>query len=125
MKASKTAPKPPSTRQRAQQIHVPVLPAEAIEIKKNAAMCGMPVATYLRKLGLNYKPTSLVDAETVPVLIKVNADLGRLGGLLKMFLTNDEKLKILGKEQTKAWLEKLLADIETTQLQLYETVKRL
>ena len=125
MKAAKASEKPPSTRQRVQQLRVPVLPAEADEIKKNAAKCGMTVAAYLRDLGLKYKPSSLVDADAVQEMVKVNGDQGRLGGPLKMYLTNDERVKAMGKDKANAAVEHLLADIKTTQAQLFEKVKQL
>jgi hypothetical protein len=44
------------SRQRIHQLRVPVLPAEIVEIKQNAADCGMSIAAYLRELGLKHKP---------------------------------------------------------------------
>jgi len=125
MNAAKASAKPPSTRQRVKHLRVPVLPNEAIEIKNNAANCGLVVAAYLRELGLKYKPASVVDADAVQVLVKVNADQGRLGGLLKMYLSNDERVKGMSKEQKNAAIENLLTDIKTAQAKLLETVQRL
>jgi hypothetical protein len=112
------------SRQRIQSLKVWVLPAEASAIKSNAKDCSLPVAAYLRNLGLNYKPKTILDANSVLELVKVNGDLGRLGGLLKMLLTNEEKVKALGKEQVAAKIDSLLEEIEATQALLFETVKR-
>jgi len=80
------------SRQRIKLIPVPVLPSEKEEIKTRAKACGMSVAAYLRTLGLNHRPKAVLDAKAVLELAKVNGDLGRLGGLLKMLLTNNERL---------------------------------
>ena len=112
------------SRQRVKQLQVPVLATEAEAIKSNAAKFGLPVAAYLRTLGLNHQPKTILDSKAVIVLAKVNGDLGRLGGLLKMFLTNDEKLKLLGKEEVAAKIHALLDDMQTTQGLLLETVNK-
>lgn len=90
-----------------------------------AKSCGLSTSAYLRALGLNYQPKSILDLQTVPTLAKVNADQGRLGGLLKMLLTNDNRLKKAGKEQTQKTITSLLNDIKRTEDLLYETVQSL
>ena len=112
------------SRRRVQKLQVPVLPAEAIEIKSNAADCGLAVAAYLRNVGLKYKPNSILDYKAISELVKVNADLGRLGGLLKMWLTNDERLKLFGKELVVAKINGLLDEIQLTQIALLEVAKK-
>ena len=112
------------SRQRVKKLQVPVLATEAEVIKSNAAKFGLPVAAYLRTLGLNHQPKTILDSKAVIELAKVNGDLGRLGGLLKMFLTNDEKLKLLGKEEVAAKIHALLDDMQTTQGLLLETVNK-
>ena len=112
------------SRQRVKQLQVPVLATEAETIKSNAAKFGLPVAAYLRTLGLNHQPKTILDSNAVIELAKVNGDLGRLGGLLKMFLTNDEKVKLLGKEQTALKIDALLGEIQSTQALLLETVNK-
>ena len=64
-----------------------VTPAERAEIERLAAATRLPVSTYLRTLGLGYEPKSLLDAERVADLLKACGDLGRLGGLLKLWLS--------------------------------------
>jgi hypothetical protein len=110
------------SRQRVQPLKVWALPAEAVAIKGNAGNCGMSVSSYLRNLGLNHKPKSILDADAVIALAKVNGDLGRLGGLLKMLLTNDERLKSLGKDTPK--IDDLLEQIQASQVLLFEKVKQ-
>ncbi len=112
------------SRRRVQKLQVPVLPAEAVEIKSNAKDCGLAVAAYLRNVGLQYKPKGILDYKAIGELVKVNADLGRLGGLLKMWLSNDERLKLLGKELVIAKINSLLDEIELTQATLLEAARK-
>jgi hypothetical protein len=64
-----------------------VTPAERAEIERLASTTGQSVSSYLRTLGLGYEPKSLLDAERVGELLKACGDLGRLGGLLKLWLS--------------------------------------
>lgn len=52
---------------------------------------GLSLSAYLREVGLGTPPRSVVDYEQVAVLAQIHADLDRLGGLLKMWLTNNER----------------------------------
>ena len=114
-----------TSRQRIRRIQVLLLPAEAAAIKSHATNCSLSASAYLRNLGLHYRPKSNVDADAVMEMIKSNGDQGRLGGLLKMWLTNDERLKLLGKEQIVPKINKLLDEIQATQALLFEKVKKL
>ena len=94
-------------------IRVCVLPEEKAAIEEQARKAGMSVSAYLRNVGLNYEPTSVVDYDAVLDLIKINADLGRVGGLLKMWLTNDERINILNGARKRAIINSALQRIET------------
>lgn len=80
------------TRRDYPPIKVYVLPDERTEIEARAQQARMSNSTYLRQLGQGYEPASTVDHEAVLELIRAKGELGRLGGLLKMWLTNDERL---------------------------------
>ncbi len=84
----------------------------------------MSVATYLRNLGLHYKPKGIFDADAVMEMSKVNSDLGRLGGLLKMWLTNNDGWQALAKEQELPNIHTLLHNIQAIQDLLLETVQK-
>jgi hypothetical protein len=112
------------SRQRVKQLRVPVLPTELTAIKTSAANCGLSVAAYLRTLGLNHQPKTTLDADGIIEMVKINGDLGRLGGLLKMLLTNDERLKAMGKEQVTARIHGMLEDIQSTQSLLFEAARK-
>ncbi|MBN2825822.1 MAG: hypothetical protein JXQ76_10885 [Campylobacterales bacterium] len=45
----------------------------------------------MRNLALNYPIHSVVDQLALNQLVQANADLGRVGGLFKMWLSNDSK----------------------------------
>jgi hypothetical protein len=59
---------------------------ERAAIESRAAATGLSASAYLRSVGLGYAPRSTLDAVQVTELLKVAGDLGRLGGLLKMWL---------------------------------------
>ncbi|TWA81540.1 hypothetical protein FBY14_12432 [Azospirillum brasilense] len=63
------------------------MPAERAALKANAAAAGLPLSAFLLAAGLGQTVKSVVDLRQVAELAKVNADLGRLGGLLKLWLT--------------------------------------
>jgi len=77
---------------RKRQLHDPVLPDEEAAIKKMAASTGLSVAAYLRNISLGYQVRSILDNKRVEELARINGDLGRLGGLLKLWLTNDPRV---------------------------------
>ena len=65
---------------RKKRLRVPVLPDEEVAIKKMAASTGLPVAAYLRRVGLGYPVHSTLDHKGAEALASINGDLGRLGG---------------------------------------------
>lgn len=79
------------TRRTTLPINVWCLPAERAEIEANAKAAGLSLSAYLWEVGLGTQPRSVVDYEQVAVLARTQADLNRLGGLLKMWLTNKER----------------------------------
>jgi hypothetical protein len=79
-------PKRAAPQRRTQAIAVWVRPAERAKIQRLAASSGLSMSVYLKTLGLAYEPKSVLDAERVGDLLKACGDLGRLGGLLKLWL---------------------------------------
>lgn len=73
-------------------INVYCLPEEKALIQIHARQVGHSASSYLRAIALGYTVESLLDYEHVQELARINGDLGRLGGLLKLWLTDDEKL---------------------------------
>ena len=60
--------------------------AEHASIAETARAVGLPVAGLIRRLALGYEPESIVDSRTLLELIRLRSDLGRLGGVMKMWL---------------------------------------
>jgi hypothetical protein len=102
------------TRKNSPPIKVYCLPSERKQIEKQAGLVGMSVGAYLRNIGMGYEVTGIVDAEQVRELARINGDLGRLGGLLKLWLTNDVRTAQFGEATIRA----LLSKIESTQDEL-------
>ncbi|HDS1797958.1 TPA: CopG family transcriptional regulator [Pseudomonas putida] len=74
-------------RRRGKPIEVWVTDEEKSAITEMAVEAGMSRSGYLRALGLNTPIRSVVDLKAVADLAKVNGDLGRVAGLLKLWLT--------------------------------------
>jgi len=108
------------TRKHGKHIRVPVLPEEEALIKRNADAAGLSTAAFLRKVGMGYEVESMVDIEQVQELSRVNGDLGRLGGLLKLWLSNDERTRNFSVSLIKT----LLGKIESTQNELRTVMDR-
>lgn len=108
----------PVTR-KATQLRVPVLPVEAAEIRRMAKAAELPVAAYLRSVGLGYRLHGKLDNRRVEELARINGDLGRLGGLLKLWLTDDPRTAQFGETTILAVLSK----IEDTQLEMQRIMR--
>jgi len=110
-----------TTRKGTPPINVWVTPDEKEEITALAKQAGLSVSAYLRTLGLGYAPKSLVDNHQVMELARINGDLGRLGGLLKLWLTNDARTAQFGENVIRA----TLARIEDTQSEMVDVMKQI
>ncbi len=99
-----------ATRKNSPPIKVYCLPEERSQIEMNAKAAGLSVAGYLRDVGQGYQIKGIVDYEQVRELVRINGDLGRLGGLLKLWLTDDVRTARFGD----ATILRLLDRIEET-----------
>ena len=83
-----TGAEPPKSkaRRRGKPIEVWVNDEEKAQISTRAEQSGLSRSGYLRAVGLNYPIRSVVDLAAVGDLAKVNGDLGRVAGLLKLWL---------------------------------------
>ena len=57
-------------------------------IQNKAQQTRESMSSYLRRVGLELKVTARTDAQAAALLFKANADLGRLGGLFKLAITD-------------------------------------
>jgi len=75
------------TRRRPELIQVRVTQEEKEMIKQRAGSCaGSTMAHYLRSLGLGLRVKTKADLGVAHQLIKLSADMGRVGGLIKLFI---------------------------------------
>ncbi|MBZ0067853.1 MAG: conjugal transfer transcriptional regulator TraJ [Thiobacillus sp.] len=106
--------KKPATRKASPPIKVYCLPEERARIEANAEAAGLSLSAYLLAVGQGYAVQGVMDYEKVRELAAINGDLGRLGGLLKLWLTDDIRTAHFGESTIRA----LLGRIERTQDQM-------
>ncbi len=106
---------------RSHHLRVPVFDDERKAIESQAASACMSIAGYLREVGQGYQIKGVVDYEQVRELARINGDLGRLGGLLKLWLTNDERTVKFGQETILA----VLSRIEITQEEMGRVMQKI
>lgn len=109
-----------NTRDRQLPMKTFVSAAERAEIEVRAEAAGLSVSSYLRAAGLGHPVRSVLDHDAVMALAKVNADQGRLGGLLKLWLS-----KRPGDGAPEKDVRQLLHGIEELQGALAKVVARL
>jgi hypothetical protein len=107
------------TRKNTPPVKVYCLPEERAQLQASASAARKSLSTYLLNVGLGYPVRSILDQRCVEDLLRVNADMGRLGGLLKLWLTNDERTAAFSESTIRA----LLAKIEATQDELLDVVR--
>lgn len=73
-------------RREVSPIKVFVTDDEKAELSRRAASCGLSNAAFMRAAGLNHPVKARADLEAIRELVKLNADLGRVAGLLKLWL---------------------------------------
>lgn len=78
-----------TTKKTAMKIYVD--PSEYVEIIQSADRAQLSVSTYVRRLCLGMPTPTFEKQKAVRELLAVNADLGRLGGLLKMWLMDEDR----------------------------------
>jgi len=100
---------------------------EKERLRLKATMCGCKTPSYIRRLALGYPLQSLVDQYAVDQLLQAKADLGRLGGLFKLWLTKNEDFRAeakLGKHDYEG-VERLVDDLAAKEKELIEIAKTL
>jgi len=100
-----------TTRKNTLPVKVYCLPDERAQLQSLAAASNRSMSSYLLTVGLGYKVRGILDHRQVEELARINGDLGRLGGLLKLWLTDDVRTEAFGESTIRA----LLSKIESTQ----------
>lgn len=100
-------------RRRGKPIEVWVTDLEKEEIRARADQASLSMSGYLRELGLNRAVKSKADLLAVSDLAKVNGDLGRVAGLLKLWLAEKR-----GQGARPADVEKMMIDFRAMQQEM-------
>ena len=106
-------------------LRVVVTPAERDQIAATAGRLAMSTSAYLRSLGLGYQPIGHLDMVGIQRLNAARADQARMGNLLKLWLSDDAKLRVFKPGQAEAWIAKLLPAVHANQVQMYEILQGL
>lgn len=108
-----------TTRKGSPPIKVYCLAEERERIAANARAAGLSRSAFLLAVGQGYRVQGITDYEHVREMVRVNGDLGRLGGLLKLWLTDDVRTAQFGEATILA----LLGRIEATQDEMSRIMK--
>jgi hypothetical protein len=107
-------------RERRRPLRVVVSASERVLIVERAAAACLSVSAYLRNLGVGWEPKSTLDHQAILALARINADQGRLGGLLKLWLSERP-----GQGASTVDARRLLGEIEAAQRELRKLLERL
>jgi len=102
------------------RVKVSLSASERAAVEERAVATGRSLSALLRDAALGIEPKSILDLQAVQALVKVNADQGRLGGLLKLWLSDRP-----GDGASTSDVRRLLREIEETQITLRKLVQRL
>ena len=92
--------------------------AEHARVVSLAEQCGLSASELVRRVVLGQTVNSKVDRQSFLDLLQINADLGRLGGLLKFGLS-DESPKVV----TPAELRRVLHEVEDCQEEMRQLIR--
>jgi hypothetical protein len=98
---------------------------EAERITDNAAAAQLKVPEFLRRLGQGFVPQSRIDQQAIRELCHSVADLGRLGGLLKLWMSETRASTSHGENVDLKSIEEVWRDIQIISGQLKDKVKSL
>jgi len=111
------------TRKVSPRVRVYCLPKEKERIEENAAQAGKSASAFLLAIGQGYEVAGVVDAEQVREMARINGDLGRLGGLLKLWLTDDVRTAKFKKSTVLHLLEKIEANQDALALTMSKVIR--
>lgn len=92
---------------------------ERAEIEIRAAQTGLSVSAYMRAAGLNHPVRSVLDLKSVADLVRVNGDLGRVAGLLKLWLAEKR-----GQGASPVDVEALMKELWALQTEMRQIMGR-
>ena len=110
---------------RAHVLRVPATDQEIACIDARAGESGLPRAAYMRRVAMGAQATTKVDRDQIKALLNLQADLGRLGGLLKHWIALDERQSGPRPHQLHAAFDEVLRKILSTQAEVLSAAKDL
>lgn len=115
------------SEQRKRQKHylIRVHDEEAERIAANASAAQLKVPEFLRRLGQGHVPQSRMDQQAIRDLCLSVANLGRLGGLLKLWMAETRSTPAQGENVDLKSIEEVWRDIQDVSRQLKDKVKSL
>ena len=113
-----------SNRKTTTPIKVCCTPVERQTLIEKAGQCGLSVSNFLRTIGLGFGIVSLVDHRKVDELVRINGDLGRLGGLLKLCLGNEASFQHVSTHGYKDQIVATISDIKANQASMKAIIKQ-
>lgn len=105
---------------RKRPIKVYVTDEDRARIEAGAEATRLSLSDFMRSAALGVQIKSAYDLEAVRALAKVNGDLGRLGGLLKLWLADSP-----GVGAKEGDVQQLLEQIKTTAAEVREGMQRI
>jgi hypothetical protein len=111
---------PQDPRDRGRPLKAFVTPGERLTIESKASAAGLSVSSYLRAAALGQRIESALDQRAILDLLKLNGDQGRLGGLLKLWLSSRA-----GEGAGAADVRRVLHQIEALQIKLRAVIDSL
>jgi len=94
---------------------------EKKEIDRKADACCLTRSQYIRQTALGIVPKSKLDHQVVHALAKLNGDVGRVGGLLKLWLTRNEDADLHHSLDVRA----IVKEISFVKLAILEAIEKL
>ncbi|EMG65525.1 traJ protein [Salmonella enterica subsp. enterica serovar Newport str. Henan_3] len=85
------------------------------ELADRAAQAGLSLSAYMKVAGLNAPIRARSDLSAVTDLVRVNGDLGRVAGLLKLWLAEKR-----GQSARSMDIEKVMIEFRTLQASIRE-----
>jgi hypothetical protein len=116
------AAKRSEVRRKTETVLVRVTPSEKQTLKSLASVSGLTVPELLRQSTLNKTPLEIIDKGPLRDLLRVSADLGRLGGLFKLWLS-EYGLRDQKEELKRQEIRSLLYQIAETNKLLKEKIR--
>lgn len=104
-------------RDRTMRFRVSLVEADDIECR--AAQTGLGLSGYLRAAARNHRVKSVYDLDAVSDLVRVNADLGRVAGLLKLWLVEKP-----GQGAQRFEVDQLMKEFRAMQAELSGIMRR-